>query len=81
MVYGVRRALDWLTLAFDTLFSDEESYHDGHGRAYDGYGIDPAVGCVVVVRPDQHVSGVFAMDNGGFSGIAAFFDRFMLAPK
>ena len=27
--------------------------HMGHGHAYDAYGIDKAVGAVVVVRPDQ----------------------------
>jgi len=57
--YGVR--------AFDTLFSDEPSYHDGFGKAYEGYGIDPKVGCVVVTRPDQHTAGVYAMDD--FEGI------------
>lgn len=37
-------------------FSDDESYHQGHGRAYENFGIDPKVGCLVVVRPDQYVS-------------------------
>lgn len=62
--------------AFDTLYCDEPSHHDGDGKAYAGYGIDPSFGCVVVCRPDQHVSGVFGMSQG--KDIAAFFDRFMV---
>lgn len=63
-------------LAFDTLFVDEPSHHDGDGKAYAGYGIDPAFGCVVIARPDQHVSAVFGMSQG--EDIAAFFDKFMV---
>lgn len=57
----------------DTLLCDEPSHHDGDGKAYEVYGIDTA--CVVVVRPDQYVSGVFGMDD--FAGIARFFAGFM----
>lgn len=53
--YGVR--------AVDTLYCDEESWHDGHGHAYEGYGIDPAVGAVVIVRPDQYVSAVYGLED------------------
>ena len=65
--------------AFDTLFCDEPSHHDGDGKAYAGYGIDPAVGCVIVARPDQYVSGVFGLDE--FERVAQFFDGFMVAQK
>ncbi|BEI87291.1 uncharacterized protein CcaverHIS019_0100090 [Cutaneotrichosporon cavernicola] len=64
---------------FDCFMCDEPSYHDGDGKAYLGYGIDPLVGCVVVVRPDQHVSGVYAMDE--VEEISNFFDSFMLVPQ
>lgn len=47
----------------NTLYSDEESWHDGHGNAYQGYGIDPQVGCSILVRPDQYVSGVYGLDD------------------
>ncbi|RKK05393.1 3-hydroxybenzoate 4-monooxygenase [Pseudoroseomonas wenyumeiae] len=40
-------------------------------------GIDRAGGCVVIVRPDQHVAHVLPLDD--HAGIAAFFGRFMLA--
>ncbi|KAF6832405.1 phenol 2-monooxygenase [Colletotrichum plurivorum] len=35
------------------VFVDDESYHDGHGKAYSKYGVDPKVGCMVLIRPDQ----------------------------
>lgn len=34
-------------------FVDDESYNSGHGHAYKFYGVEPAEGAVVVVRPDQ----------------------------
>lgn len=64
---------------FDSLYCDEPSFHDGDGKAYTGYGIDPTVGCIVVVRPDQHVSGVYGMEDA--NEISGFFDSFMLAPQ
>lgn len=35
---------------------DDESYHQGHGHAYDTYGIDPRAGAICIVRPDQCLS-------------------------
>lgn len=60
---------------FDTLYCDEPSYHDGDGKAYEKYGIDDS--CVVVVRPDQYVSGVFGMDE--VDQIKSFFEGFMIS--
>jgi hypothetical protein len=34
-------------------YIDDEHYNSGHGRAYAKYGVDPSVGAVVIVRPDQ----------------------------
>lgn len=42
---------------------DDVSYHEGHGEAYKNYGIDPGVGCAVIVRPDQYVSWVGEFDD------------------
>ncbi|GEP52988.1 FAD-binding monooxygenase [Reyranella soli] len=39
-------------------------------------GIDRAMGCLVIVRPDQFVAQVLPLDAHG--QLAAFFDRFML---
>lgn len=35
------------------IYYDDESYNDGHGRAYEYLGIDPAQGALIIVRPDQ----------------------------
>ncbi|MCP5366814.1 MAG: FAD-dependent monooxygenase [Hyphomicrobiales bacterium] len=43
---------------------------------YDLRGIDRGRGCLVVVRPDQHVAHVLPLDAHG--DLAAFFDGFML---
>ncbi len=45
---------------------------------FDMRGIDREAGCVVVVRPDQHVAHVLPI--GAHEELAAFFDGFMLAP-
>ncbi|KAG0151660.1 hypothetical protein CROQUDRAFT_36280 [Cronartium quercuum f. sp. fusiforme G11] len=65
--------------SYQKIFTDDETYHHGHGHAYEKYGIDPKAGCVIVVRPDQHVSLVTHI--GDHIGLAAFFDEFMLLPK
>lgn len=49
--------------AFDTVFCDDETFHDGHGHAYEKYGINPSVGCIVVTRPDQHVASIFNLED------------------
>ncbi|KAG0140008.1 hypothetical protein CROQUDRAFT_84681 [Cronartium quercuum f. sp. fusiforme G11] len=62
--------------SYQKIFTDDESYHQGHGQAYKKYGIDPKVGCVVLVRPDQYVSLI--TDINDHQGIAGFFDDFMV---
>jgi hypothetical protein len=42
-------------------------------------GINLTAGCVVIVRPDQHVAHVLPID--AHAQIAAFFARFMLEPE
>jgi phenol 2-monooxygenase len=44
---------------------------------FDERGINRDNGCIVIVRPDQHVANILPLD--GFSEIAAFFDGFMIA--
>ncbi|MFK4724582.1 phenol 2-monooxygenase [Bradyrhizobium niftali] len=39
-------------------------------------GIDRQAGCMVVVRPDQYVANVLPLDD--FTGLASYFDGFML---
>ncbi len=45
---------------------------------FDMRGIDRRRGCIVLVRPDQHVAHVLPLD--GFDELVAFFDRFLLRP-
>jgi phenol 2-monooxygenase len=61
------------------IFVDADSYHDGHGHAYQNYGVDPQAGCVVVLRPDQHVS--FVGDLEDVEMLDCFFSAFMKAPS
>ncbi|KAF5521677.1 FAD-dependent monooxygenase terD [Colletotrichum aenigma] len=60
---GVRRLQD--------VFVDDQSYHAGHGEAYAKYGVDAAVGAVVLVRPDQYVSLICPL--GRAEDIVKFF--------
>lgn len=41
------------TLDLHKTYLDDEHYNSGHGHAYKIYGVDPDVGAVVIVRPDQ----------------------------
>ena len=61
------------------IFVDDQSYHEGHGRAYENWGVDPEKGCAVVVRPDQHVSFVTEVDD--YEGLEKFFQGFMVEQK
>lgn len=66
-------------LAEDTLFCDEASYHTGHGHAYEGYGVDPAVGCIAVIRPDGHIGGLYALED--FYGLETYFARVLVSQQ
>lgn len=62
---------------YNKIFVDDESYHEGHGRIYEEFGIDTKEGCVIVLRPDQYVSYVGALDD--YASIDKFFSSFMLS--
>ena len=34
------------------VYIDDQSYHSGHGRAYESYGVHPEKGAMAIVRPD-----------------------------
>lgn len=60
---------------YSKAFVDEHSYHEGHGRAYHGYGVDAAGrGAAVVVRPDLCTGLVASLDAAGRDRIQAWFD-------
>ena len=35
------------------IYIDDESYHSGHGHAYDFYGVHPEKGAIAIIRPDN----------------------------
>ncbi|KAK1676958.1 FAD binding domain-containing protein [Colletotrichum godetiae] len=43
----------WGVKCLQNVFVDDASYHAGHGEAYAKYGVNPEVGAMVLVRPDQ----------------------------
>ncbi|CAD6592880.1 MAG: hypothetical protein ASARMPRED_006770 [Alectoria sarmentosa] len=62
---------------YDRIFVDEESYYEGHGNAYEGYGIDKVRGCVVIVRPDQHVAWIGGLED--VDSLETYFANFLVA--
>jgi phenol 2-monooxygenase (NADPH) len=58
------------------IFVDDQSYHEGHGQIYQSYGIDRSQGCAVILRPDQYVSYVGAVDD--YQAMENFFSSFMI---
>lgn len=55
------------------VFCDDESYHEGKGFAYEGYGVDEEKGCVVVVRPDQYVGWIGEVEDT--EGLNGYFEK------
>ena len=47
-----------------------------HGDFFAQRGIDPAQGCAILVRPDQYVSGIYALAE--LAQISEFFGQFMI---
>lgn len=56
------------------IYADDVSYHEGHGKIYEEFGISED-GCIVVVRPDQYVSYVGSMEDT--AAVDKFFSGFM----
>jgi phenol 2-monooxygenase len=46
------------------------------GNIFEMRGVNKEQGCIVVVRPDQHVSNIFNLDS--VDKIRSFFDSFMI---
>lgn len=60
---------------YSKAFVDDMSYHEGHGHAYQNYGIDEKKGAAVILRPDQYVSWIGELDDT--SEMERFFSGFM----
>ena len=61
---------------YNCIFVDGESYYEGHGRVYEGYGIDVTRGCVVLVRPDQHVAWIGELED--VQGLERYFQKILV---
>ncbi|KAH7384996.1 FAD binding domain protein [Cadophora sp. MPI-SDFR-AT-0126] len=59
------------------VFVDDVSYHEGYGNAYENYGVDRMDGCVVILRPDQYVAWVGALEDT--EAMDQYFSGFMVA--
>lgn len=57
------------------IYVDDQSYHEGHGHAYQNYGVDAKKGCVVILRPDQYVSWIGNLED--VEDMDHFFSGFM----
>lgn len=57
------------------IFCDDDSYHSGHGHAYEKYGIS-SEGAIVVIRPDGYVSLLVELQDT--SSLDSFFAKCML---
>lgn len=66
---------------YEKVFTDEPSYNFGGGRAYADRGIDRERGCIVIVRPDQYVSGVLPLAEEAHGMLQSFFDGFLNVQK
>lgn len=60
---------------YDKIFVDDMSYHEGHGKIYEEFGIS-SDGCIIISRPDQYASYVGSLGNPG--AVNDFFANFML---
>ncbi|PWY71716.1 hypothetical protein BO70DRAFT_389570 [Aspergillus heteromorphus CBS 117.55] len=58
---------------YSRVFADNASSGEGCGEAYQGYGVSSR-GCMVLVRPDQHVAFIGALEDT--NALYAFFTRF-----
>ena len=58
------------------IYVDDLSYHEGHGHAYDNYGVDSQEGCLVVLRPDQYVAWIGALED--VAEMDQYFSGFMI---
>jgi hypothetical protein len=64
---------------YNSIYVDDESYHEGYVDAYKGYGVDRETGCVVVTRPDQYVGHIDTLDEEGFKGVEAYFKEIFVS--
>jgi phenol 2-monooxygenase len=60
------------------IYADCESWHCGHGKAYEKYGIDSERGCLIVVRPDGYTALLAEIEDT--KSLDEYFDAFLQQP-
>ena len=65
--------------AYEKVFVDDWSYHQGHGKAYEKWGVDAEKGCIVALRPDMYVG--FIGDIEDIRGLEGYFSGVLVASK
>lgn len=63
---------------YGRVFVDNKSYHVGGGKAYEEYGVGPG-GCLVLLRPDQHVA--FKGELESIGELESFLDSIQPEPE
>ncbi|CDU22252.1 probable phenol 2-monooxygenase [Sporisorium scitamineum] len=64
---------------YHKIFVDDETYHKGHGQAYEKYGVRKDRGTLVVIRPDGYVSLLIRAQQ--YSMLGEFFGKILLPPS
>jgi phenol 2-monooxygenase len=59
------------------VYVDDKSYHEGHGHAYDKYGVNASKGCAVILRPNQYVGWIGKLED--VEEMGWYFSGFMVA--
>ncbi|KAL0939545.1 FAD binding domain protein [Colletotrichum truncatum] len=59
---------------YDKVFVDGETFYEEPQHAYEKYGVDPAKGAVVGLRPDGYVGLVVPLGHDGVQEIQSWFD-------
>ena len=63
----------------EKVFCDEPEDSRPRMSIYDARGVDAVEGVMVLVRPDQYVSGVLPLNVAGCKELSRFFEKFMIA--
>lgn len=58
------------------VYVDDKSYHEGHGDAYQNYGVDAKSGAMIIIRPDGYVAWIGELED--VADMDDYFSAFMI---
>lgn len=64
---------------YDKIFVDMKPHYGKHGQAYQNYGIDMGRGCVIILRPDQHVGWIGDLQD--VQDVQSYFENIFVIDK